>query len=199
MKRRPRPLEDRERLLTTDVRDVAPGEILAFWREAGRERWCTREPAFDADVRSRFFGPWQKAAAGELSSWEASDDGALALVIVLDQFPRNMFRDDVRTYSSDALAREVTSRAIARGVDLRIETTLREFLYMPFMHSEQLSDQQRCVELFRQAGDTDNLGYAQDHADIIRRFQRFPHRNRVLGRTTTPEEQAFLDHGGFSG
>jgi uncharacterized protein (DUF924 family) len=183
----------------TDARDDAPDEILAFWREAGRERWYTRDAAFHVDVRSRFFGLWQKAAAGELSSWEASDDGALALVIILDQFPRNMFRDDVRTYSSDALAREVASRAIARGVDLRIEAILLEFLYMPFMHSEQLSDQQRCVELFRQAGDTDNLGYAQDHADIIRRFGRFPHRNRVLGRITTPEEQAFLDKSGFSG
>jgi uncharacterized protein (DUF924 family) len=110
-----------------------------------------------------------------------------------------MFRGDVKTYSSDPLAREVATRAIARGADQRIETDLLEFLYMPLMHSEHLADQQRCVELFRKAGNTDNLGYAEDHADIIRRFGRFPHRNHVLGRTTTPEEQAFLDHDGFSG
>ena len=185
--------------MTTDARDVTPGEILAFWREAGRERWYTRDATFDNDVRSKFFGLWQQAAAGGLSSWETSDDGALALVIILDQFPRNMFRDDARTYSSDALAREVASRAIARGADMRIEALLLEFLYMPLMHSEQLSDQRRCVELFRKAGNPDNLRYAEDHADIIRRFGRFPHRNRVLGRSTTPEEQAFLDNGGFSG
>jgi len=183
----------------TDARDVTPGDILAFWREAGRERWYTKDTAFDADIRGRFLGLWQKAAAGELSCWETSDTGALALVIILDQFPRNMFRDDIRTYSSDPLAREVATRAIARGADQRIEAALLEFLYMPFMHSEHLADQQRCVELFRQAGNTDNIGYAEDHADIIRRFGRFPHRNRILGRSTTPEEQAFLDHDGFSG
>ena len=183
----------------TDARDVIPDDILAFWREAGRERWYTKDAAFDADIRSRFLGLWQKAAAGELSSWEISDNGALALVIILDQFPRNMFRDDIRTYSSDPLAREVATRAIARGADQRIEAALLEFLYLPLMHSEHLADQQRCVELFRKAGNTDNLGYAQDHADIIRRFGRFPHRNNILGRTTTPEEQAFLDHDGFSG
>jgi uncharacterized protein (DUF924 family) len=183
----------------TDARDVTPEEVLAFWRKAGPERWYTKDAAFDADVRSQFFAMWQKAAAGELSSWETSDDGALALVIILDQFPRNMFRDDARTYSTDAQALEVANRAIARGADQCIEPILLEFLYMPFMHSERLSDQQRCVELFRKAGNTDNIGYAQDHADIVRRFGRFPHRNRVLGRTTTPEEQAFLDSGGFSG
>ncbi len=141
----------------TDTRDITPADILAFWREAGRERWYKRDDAFDADLRGRFLGLWRKAAAGELSSWETTDDGALALVIVLDQFPRNMFRDDVRTYSSDALAREVASRAIARGADRRIEAALLEFLYMPFMHSEHLADQLRCVELFRKTGNADNL------------------------------------------
>jgi uncharacterized protein (DUF924 family) len=183
----------------SDARDFTPGEILAFWREAGPGRWYTKDAAFDAIMRSRFLLLWQEAAAGELSSWETSDDGALALVIVLDQFPRNMFRDDARTYSSDALAREVASRAITRGADKRVDGALLEFLYMPFMHSEHLADQQRCVDLFRQVGQSENLRYAEGHADIIRRFGRFPHRNRVLGRTTTPEEQAFLDQGGLSG
>jgi uncharacterized protein (DUF924 family) len=183
----------------SDAREIRPEQILAFWREAGPGRWYKPDAAFDADIRGQFLGLWQKAAAGQLSSWETSDDGALALVIVLDQFPRNMFRDDIRTYSSDALAREVAGRAIARGADARVEGALLEFLYMPFMHSEHLVDQLRCVELFRKAGDPGNLGYAEGHADIIRRFGRFPHRNRILGRITTAEEQAFLDHGGFPG
>jgi uncharacterized protein (DUF924 family) len=183
----------------TDAREIMPEEILAFWREAGPARWYKRDAAFDAAIRSRFLGLWQKAAAGGLSSWETSDDGALALVIVLDQFPRNMFRDDIRTYSSDALAREVAGRAIARGADQRVDEALLEFLYLPFMHSEHPADQQRCVELFRNAGNPENLRYAEDHADIIRRFGRFPHRNRIVGRTTTSEEQAFLEQGGFSG
>ncbi|MGA2058307.1 MAG: DUF924 family protein [Bradyrhizobium sp.] len=183
----------------TGVRAYNPEDVLAFWREAGVERWYKRDDAFDAGVRERFLGLWQKALAGELSSWESTDDGALALIIVLDQFPRNMFRDDPKAYSSDALALEVARRAIARGADRHLDPELLEFLYLPFMHSEHLADQLRCVELFRNTGRPENLKYAEDHADIVRRFGRFPHRNRVLGRLTTPEEQAFLDQGGFSG
>ena len=179
--------------------NVAPSDILAFWREAGPARWYERDDAFDAELRRRFLALWQKASAGELSSWEASDEGALALVIVLDQFPRNMFRGDARTYASDAPAREVAHRAIERGVDARIDPELRQFLYLPFNHSEHLADQLRCIELTRAAGNAENLVWAEHHADIIRRFGRFPHRNRLLGRDTTAEEQAFLDNGGFSG
>jgi uncharacterized protein (DUF924 family) len=177
--------------------DIAPADILSFWRQVGPERWYERDDALDAEVRGRFLDLWQKAAAGQLSTWEATDDGALALALVLDQFPRNMFRGDSRAYSSDAQAREVTGRAIARGADVRVDPALQEFLYMPLMHSEHLADQLRCVELFRD--NADQLRYAELHADIIRRFGRFPHRNRMLGRTTTPEEQAFLDGGGFAG
>jgi uncharacterized protein (DUF924 family) len=182
-----------------DETGVAPADILAFWRDAGPARWFTPDDAFDTDVRRRYLALWRQAAAGELSSWEASDDGTLALVIVLDQFPRNMFRGDARSYSSDHLAREAASRAIERGVNARSDPSLRQFLYMPLMHSEQLPDQLRCIELFRGTGNADNLKYAEEHADIIRRFGRFPHRNRILGRPTTPEEQTFLDRGGFSG
>ena len=177
---------------------VTPGTILAFWRDAGPKRWYTPDDAFDAEVRRHFFGLWQRAAAGGLSSWETSDDGALALVIVLDQFPRNMFRGDAKTYASDALAREVAQHAIERGVDARIDPVLREFLYLPFMHSEHLADQLRCIELSREAGLDESAKWAEHHADIIRRFGRFPHRNRLLGRATTPDEQTFLDQGGFS-
>jgi len=177
---------------------VTPADILAFWRDAGPDRWYTRDDAFDAKVRRRFLDLWRKAAAGELSAWESSDDGALALVIVLDQFPRNMFRGDAMTYASDALAREVSHRALSRGADARVDPALRQFLHLPFMHSEHLADQLRCIELSRKASDTESLKWAEHHADIIRRFGRFPHRNRILGRATTPEEQAFLDEGGFS-
>jgi uncharacterized protein (DUF924 family) len=183
----------------TDVNDTTPGDVLAFWRQAGDERWYKRDDAFDAEIRCRFLELWRLAANGDLSSWEASDDGALALVIALDQFPRNMFRGDALTYASDAQARDVARRALARGADLRIDPALREFLYMPFMHSEHLADQLHCVELFGRIDDSDNLKYAEEHADIIRRFGRFPHRNRILGRATTAEEQTFLDEGGFAG
>jgi uncharacterized protein (DUF924 family) len=183
----------------TDARDVTPAEILAFWRAAGPDRWYTPDDAFDAELRHRYLELWRNAVDGELSSWEMSDDGALALVIVLDQFPRNMFRGDALTYASDALARDVARRAIDRGADSRVDPSLLEFLYLPFMHSEQLPDQLRCIELFHNVGNTEQLKYAEHHAEIIRRFGRFPHRNRILGRVTTPDEQAFLDEGGFSG
>src|SRR3954465_11906098 len=132
----------------TDARDALPNDVLSFWREAGRDRWYRRDDAFDAEVRERYLELWRQASAGELSSWEQSDDGALALTIVLDQFPRNMFRGDPRTYATDAMARAVAGRAIERGADARIDPGLLEFLYMPYMHSEHLPDQERCIALF---------------------------------------------------
>jgi uncharacterized protein (DUF924 family) len=176
---------------------ITPADIVWFWRHAGYDRWYKKDDAFDAEVRRRYLELWQRASAGELSAWEKSDDGALALTIVLDQFPRNMFRGKPEAFSSDAKALAVAERAVARGADARIDPQLLEFLYMPFMHSEVLVDQLRCVELFQNS--PGNLKYAEEHADIIRRFGRFPHRNRMLGRATTPEEQAYLDAGGFSG
>ena len=178
---------------------AAPTDIIAFWREAGKERWWKKDDAFDATIRSRFLSVWETARAGGLQDWRTSDDGLLALTIVLDQFPRNMFRGDARTYATDPLAREVASQAIAAGADGRVDQTLRQFLYMPFMHSEALADQERCIALFGAAGEAENAKFAQRHAHIVRRFGRFPHRNKMLGRTTTDEEQAFLDEGGFSG
>ncbi|TYL94323.1 DUF924 domain-containing protein [Bradyrhizobium rifense] len=183
----------------SETSNVTPAGILAFWREAGRERWYKRNDAFDAEVRRRFLLLWQKAAAGALASWEGSDDGALALVIVLDQFPRNIFRGTPEAFASDALARDVARRAIERGADARIDPLLLEFLYMPFMHSEHLPDQLQCVALFENTENAENLKYAREHADIIQRFGRFPHRNGLLGRETTADEQAFLDGGGFAG
>ena len=178
---------------------ISPADIISFWREAGKERWWKKDDAFDAAIRSRFLPTWEAARAGGLKDWRTSDDGLLALVIVLDQFPRNMFRGDAQTYATDALARDVASQAVAAGVDQRIDQTLQQFLYMPFMHSEDLADQEKCVALFRAGNEPENAKHAEGHADIVRRFGRFPHRNMLLGRTTTAEEQAFLDEGGFSG
>ena len=178
---------------------VGPKEVLAFWRSAGPDKWFEKDPAFDAEIATRFSALWQDAADGKLSQWEATPDGALALVIVLDQFPRNLFRGSARTYRADAIARAVADRALARGFDQQVSSPERQFLYLPFMHSENLPDQERCVDLARRYGDDEFTKYAEQHADIVRRFGRFPHRNAMLGRATTPEEQAFLDDGGFSG
>jgi uncharacterized protein (DUF924 family) len=174
-------------------------DVVTFWLDAGPDRWFEEDAAFDAAVRERYAATYDDAAAGLLGAWEASPEGALALVIVLDQFPRNMFRGSARSYAADPLAREVTRRALAQGFDRQFEMPLRTFFYLPFEHSEDLMDQEQAVALFREAGDADKLKWAELHADIIRRFGRFPHRNAVLGRATTPDEQAFLDAGGFAG
>lgn len=178
---------------------ISPIDIVTFWREAGTDRWWKKDDTFDATIRARFLATWEQAARGGLQDWRASDDGLLALVIVLDQFPRNMFRNDARTYATDRLARDVASAAIDAGVDQRIDPELRQFLYMPFMHSEELADQERCVALFRAACEPESAKYADQHADIVRRFGRFPHRNKLLGRASTEDEQTYLDEGGFSG
>ena len=177
---------------------ATPEEVLAFWREAGPDRWFKKDAAFDNAIRARFLATYEAAARGELAGWEASAEGSLALVIVLDQFPRNMFRGTARAFAADERARSTANLALKRGYDLDLPAELRIFLFLPFMHSEDLIDQNRCVELCR-AGAEENLKYALEHRDIIRRFGRFPHRNALLGRSTTPEEQAFLDAGGFAG
>ncbi len=138
------------------------------------------------------------AAAGKLTEWEGNAQGALALLILLDQFPRNMFRGEARAFATDPLARAVASRAILNGFDGAFPD-MRGFFYLPFMHSEDLADQERALAFYRARNDEDGLKWASRHADIIRRFGRFPHRNAILGRITTPEERAFLDGGGFAG
>ena len=178
---------------------MTPADILAFWQAAGPDKWFKKDAGFDADIRARFLPTYEAAARGELGDWETTADGALALVIVLDQFPRNMFRGDARAFAADPVARQVADRAIARGFDTQVPEAMRSFFYLPFEHSEALADQERCIALNRTRGDADGLKWAELHADIIRRFGRFPHRNTVLGRATTPEEQAFLDSGGFAG
>jgi uncharacterized protein (DUF924 family) len=176
-----------------------PTEVLAFWRAAGPDKWYKKDSDFDAEITRRFLPTYEAAITGKLSHWEDTPEGALALVIVFDQFTRNMFRGSARTFAADALARAAADRAIRRGFDQRIATVERQFLYIPFEHSEDASDQQRSLTLFRANDDAEALKWAELHADIIRRFGRFPHRNAILGRTTTAEEQAFLDSGGFAG
>jgi uncharacterized protein (DUF924 family) len=170
-------------------------DVTAFWRAAGPSKWFRKDADLDREITARFLAIHEAAAAGGLSDWEAAPEGALAL----DQFPRNMFRDSARAFATDPLARAVAERAIARGFDARVADAERVFFYLPFEHSENLADQERSLALWRQTGNGAIDKYAQIHADIIRRFGRFPHRNAVLGRATTPEEQAFLDGGGFGG
>ncbi|HEY7006647.1 MAG TPA: DUF924 family protein [Sphingomicrobium sp.] len=175
------------------------GDVLSFWRKAGPDRWYKKDKSFDADIRSRFLATYRAAAAGSLLAWADTAEGALALVIVLDQFPRNLFRGSAEAYATDPLARRIANAAIARGFDKAVAGDERQFFYMPLMHSESLADQERCVALIRAAKLDGNISYAEEHADIIRRFGRFPHRNALLGRPTTAAEQAFLDAGGFAG
>ena len=173
-------------------------EVVSFWHDAGAERWFKKDPAFDAEIKRRFMATYEAAAAGKLRDWENNAEGALALLILLDQFPRNMFRNDPRTFATDPLARAVTAGALIKGFDAQAGD-MRGFFYLPFEHSEEVADQERCIALFRALGDVDSLKWAELHADIIRKFGRFPHRNIVLGRKTTAEEAAFLADGGFAG
>jgi uncharacterized protein (DUF924 family) len=172
--------------------------VIAFWRNAGPDRWFAKDPAFDAQFRARFLGAHLAAAARELDAWCTTANGALALAILLDQFPRNAFRGTAHMFATDGLARMFADRAITAELDAQIAPSLRPFLYLPFEHSERLEDQSRSVELHERLG-APLAEYARIHCDIVRRFGRFPHRNAVLGRETTPDEQAFLDGGGFSG
>jgi uncharacterized protein (DUF924 family) len=177
---------------------ITAADVLAFWREAGPSRWFRKDDAFDVEFRTRFIGVHESAMRGELDVWARDAPGALALLILLDQFPRNAFRGTPRMFASDAKAHEITRQALQKGFDTQVETDLRNFFYLPLIHSESLQDQDMGIEFARKLGD-ESLRYATIHRDIIERFGRFPHRNAVLGRTTTPEEQRFLDDGGFAG
>jgi uncharacterized protein (DUF924 family) len=177
---------------------VNAADVLAFWREAGPARWFRKDAAFDAEFCTRFLAAHEAALRGELDAWAQEAQGALALVILLDQFPRNAFRGTPRMFESDERALVVARRAVQAGLDAQVDADLRNFFYLPFMHSERLADQDMGVALAAKLGD-EPLRYAIIHRDIIERFGRFPHRNSVLGRATTPEEQRFLDNGGFGG
>jgi uncharacterized protein (DUF924 family) len=176
-----------------------PQDVVMFWIKAGAKLWFAKDAAFDAEIRARFEGQHHAAACGELDDWAATPEGALALLLLLDQFPRNLFRGSPHAFATDPLARAVAAGAIERGFDQKVDPSLRGFFYLPFEHSERLEDQDRCVALAEASGDADLLKWARIHRDIIARFGRFPHRNACLARTTTEAEHAFLDGGGFAG
>jgi uncharacterized protein (DUF924 family) len=176
----------------------SPADVVAFWRAAGPKRWFEKDAAFDDDIRRRFLKLHEAASTGKLTNWEGNAESALALLILLDQFPRNMFRGQARAFASDPLALAIASRAILNGFDGAFPD-LRGFFYLPFEHSENLADQEKGIAFYKAVDDADGLKWAEIHADIIRRFGRFPHRNAVLCRASTPEEMAFLDGGGFAG
>jgi uncharacterized protein (DUF924 family) len=182
----------------------SPQEVLDFWfgreGEEGygkfREAWFNRDPEFDREIRDRFEPVYEEAAAGRLDHWKSEARSCLALIVVLDQFPRNMYRGDARMYAADEKAREAARHAVEHAYDRELSPYGRLFMYLPFEHSEELDDQRLSVELFRglatEMGSEDLLGYAVRHLEIVERFGRFPHRNEILGRRTTPEEMKFL-------
>lgn len=175
------------------------GEVVRFWREAGYQKWFRRDEQFDADFHQCFADAHHAAARGEYESWLQSAEGALALLLLLDQFPRNCFRGSAHSYATDGLARHYAERAIDAGHDQAFEPALRAFFYLPFEHSESLQDQQRSLALFTALNEGTYQRYAQLHLDIIQRFGRFPHRNPALGRVSTAEELEYLAQGGFKG
>ncbi len=171
-----------------------PADILDFWFAADtRELWFKSTPEFDRELTQRFRDLWQQAGRGELDQWRDSADGCLALVIILDQFPLNMFRGDGLSFSTEEQSREVTRHALAQGFDRELEAERKAFLYMPFMHSEDLADQDLALELYAQPGLESNLRFAHHHRDIVARFGRFPHRNAALGRVSSEAEIEYLE------
>jgi uncharacterized protein (DUF924 family) len=184
--------------------------ILEFWfgkpdeADYGKSRkvWFTKNPEFDDEVRSRFLNVHNQAAAGELDDWNATPQGCLALIILLDQFPRNMFRGQPQAFATDPQALAYARHAVTQGFDKELPKLQRWFVYLPFEHSENLADQRQCVELCEQLGDEpemrEAIDYAYRHLRVIERFGHFPHRNQILGRETTPEEAEFLKQRGSS-
>jgi uncharacterized protein (DUF924 family) len=181
-------------------------QILDFWfaarddagQPAYRDQWFKRDDAFDAQIAQRFGATVERALAGELDGWADNADGVLALVILLDQFPRNLFRGTARAFAGDERALRLAKQAIAQGFDRQLPRYNRMFLYLPFEHSENLADQERSVALFAALDDNNVARYAVAHRDIVARFGRFPHRNAALGRPSTPEETEFLKQPGSS-
>ena len=176
--------------------NIAPIDLLAFWRDAGASKWFNGGAEFDDECRSRFLDAHFQAARRELAHWQDGAESALALVLLLDQIPRNVFRDSAHAFATDGLAREVARGAIESGFDVRIDAPMRLFFYMPFEHSEDMADQDRAVDLIAAMGDANYTDYARRHRDVIARFGRFPHRNAALGRGGAPVEQAWLEAGG---
>ena len=178
------------------LKTVGASELVSYWQAAGARKWFGKDPRFDKEFRVRFLLLHEDAAARRLEAWMESAYGALGLLLLLDQFPRNAFRGSPRMYTTDSLAHHYADLAVRARFDDAVSADLRLFFYLPFAHSEQLEDQDRSVALHKRLGYTAN---AERHRDIIRRFGRFPHRNPILGREMTAAEREFLDSGGYSG
>ena len=179
---------------------VGPEDVLGFWLdECSPAQWYAQDGALDDKIRERFGRAWVGASEGQYALWLTYPSGALAYIILTDQFPRNMFRNDPKAFSTDHAARAAAKTAIDKEWDLRIDAPARQFFYMPLEHSENLSDQDRAVRLIcqRLSGDTQGMLHARAHREIIRQFGRFPFRNTALGRKSTATETAFLDGGGY--
>lgn len=175
-----------------------PAAIVSFWRDAGMARWFGKDPNFDRALGARFHAAHLLAAERRLDDWNRHAEGALALQILLDQVPRNVFRGTAHAWATDPLARHLALSALDAGLDTQVEAGLRMFCYMTLMHAEDVELQRRCVALFTPLGGA-GLDAAQEHLHIIERFGRFPHRNAALGRLSSAEELAFLRGGGFAG
>ncbi len=173
-------------------------DIVSFWRSAGPDKWFDKDPLFDGACRDSFLDLHMAVAARRHDDWMATAEGALALILLTDQIPRNVFRETPHMYATDPLARHFARQALASSLMDQVELGLRAFFALPFGHSEDIADQDLSVALVATLGEP-WLPYAEGHRDIIRRFGRFPHRNALLGRETTPEEAAFLASGGFTG
>ena len=173
-----------------------PADVVTFWTEAGPKAWYKKKTAFDAEIRRRFEALHFAASRGELAGWAETAEGALALLLLLDQFPRNMFRGSPHAFASDPLARQVARAAVDRGFDQQVAPELRQFFYLPFEHSEDLDDQEFSLRLHATLPGPDPDGWAKQHYEVIRRFGRFPHRNAALGRQSTPAELVWLREGG---
>jgi uncharacterized protein (DUF924 family) len=174
-------------------------EILNYWfEELSPKDWFKADPARDAEITRRFRPAYEQLATGVPPDWLADPEGFLAAILVLDQFPRNLFRGEARAFATDGLALDLAKRAIAEGVDTRLTPEQRSFVYMPFQHSEQKADQARSIELFTALGNQLNLDFAIRHKEIVDRFGRFPHRNEILSRDSTAEEIEFLKQPGSS-
>lgn len=176
-----------------------PDEVLDFWFSGQMQPfWFAKSDQIDKEIAARFSDTYEAAHAGRLDGWMDAADSALALVIVLDQFPRNIHRGGPRSFESNELALRHAVTALDRGFDMVQPADRRQFLYLPFMHSEDLAEQTRSVSLYEGLGNDHSLHFAREHRDIVARFGRFPHRNAILGREDTPEEAEFLKtHSGF--
>ncbi|MDD9724143.1 DUF924 domain-containing protein [Roseovarius sp. SK2] len=180
---------------------TAPEDILSFWLdEVGPKGWYEASDKLDKSVRDRFLDAYHRACDGTNGLWLTYPNGTLAYIILMDQFPRNMFRDDAQAFATDKFGLAAAKAAINKGWDTRIDEPARQFFYLPLMHSENLCDQDRCVRLICERmpeGGDDNLLHARAHREVIRRFGRFPHRNEALGRTSSDAEKAFMKKGGY--